>query len=341
MGLLAFLLAKRPPAPTPEQEAERERSLRQVEAGGLPVAAERRLRELAGGGEGFFTSDLSVGSFALLHKEGIAPLTQVMGSSVFSHPRGSSVFTRYRKRSLGFGARSTAHAVEEVELLSDAYNGARVRALERLRLEAELAGADAVVGVRVTGTGLGAGSFGGEAGGSMSEFVALGTAVRLPPALRTGTPVITDLTAQEYWLLAQAGYRPVGVVGFSTVVYVTSSWDQNQVLTANRAWSSAAAANQELGEFTRGYRVARRRAMDEVEHQARAVGAHGIVGVTVAQDLEQHEWEDSGDRRRFDLVISLHLLGTAITEGHAPLGRTDPLTIIPLSPAPRPTRTDA
>jgi uncharacterized protein YbjQ (UPF0145 family) len=325
MGLLALLLGKRPPSLTPEQEAERERSERQVEAGGLPVAAERRLRELGGGGAGFFTSDLSVNAFALLHKEGIEPLTQVMGSSVFSHPRDGSAYLRFRNRGSGF-VNAMTHSVVEVDLLSDAYNGARERALERLRLEAELAGADAVVGVR-----MGGGDHAWASAANMSEFVAFGTAVRLPPALRTGSPVITDLTAQEYWQLAQAGYRPVGVVGFSTVVYVSSGWEQNQVLTASKLWSNAASMNQELGEFTHGYRIARLRAMDEVERQARLAGADGIVGVTVAQHLEEAEWEDSGDRSRLDLVVTLHLLGTAITQGHEPLSRTDPLTIIPLS----------
>jgi uncharacterized protein YbjQ (UPF0145 family) len=320
MGVLALLFGQRPPALTAQQEAERERSERQVEAGGLPVAAERRLRELGAGGAGFFTSDLSVNSFALLHKEGIEPLTQVMGSSVFQHTSGNWTV----------GLRGGGHHVTEVTPLTTAFNGARERALERLRLEAELAGADAVVGVR-----MGPGDHEWARSASMNEFVARGTAVRLPPALRTGRPVITDLTAQEYWQLAQAGYRPVGVVGTSAVVYVGSSWDQNQVLTASRFWSGAAAANQELGEFVHGYAMTRHRAMDEVRRQAHGLGADGIVGVTIAQDLTHHEWEDGSDRNHFDLVVTLHLLGTAITQGHEPLSARNPLTIIPLS---RPAR---
>ncbi|MCW3008032.1 MAG: hypothetical protein JWP17_2658 [Solirubrobacterales bacterium] len=317
MGLLAALFAKRPPPLTPEQRAERELSRSQVEAGGLPVGAERRLRELSAGAEGFFTSDLSVNGFALLHREGIEPLTQVMGSSVFSHPRGRNALwcNQYR---------SQAHRVQEVTPLTDAFNGARERALSRLRQEAELAGADAVVGVRIGNGGHDWSS------GTMNEFVALGTAVRLPPALRTGSPVITDLTAQEYWQLARAGYRPVGVVAISAVTYVSSSWEQNNVLTSNVFWSAAARANRELGEFTHGYSVTRRRAMEDVTRQARAMGAHGVVGVTVEQHLEEQEWEDSSDNRRFDLLVALHLLGTAITEGHEPLSRVDPVTIIPL-----------
>jgi uncharacterized protein YbjQ (UPF0145 family) len=318
MGLLGILFGRRPPALTPEQAAEQQRSQEQIEAGGLPVAAERRLRELAAGGEGFFTSDLSVNAFALLHREGIEPLTQVMGSSVYSLPRGNAV---YPTAMSGYQA---GHRVTEVASLTGVFNGARERALVRLRLEAELAGADAVVGVQM--------SSGGHAwsSGATTEFVAFGTAVRLPPALRTGAPVITDLTAQEYWQLAQAGCRPVGVVGISTVVYVSSSWQQNAVLTSSGRWGGAGAVNQELDEFTQGYALARTRAMRQVEERGRELGAHGIVGVRMTQDLTQMEWEDRSDSRRSDLVVSLHLLGTAITEGHAPLGSAGPLTILPL-----------
>jgi hypothetical protein len=52
--------------------------------------------------------------------------------------------------------------------------------------------------------------------------------------------------------------------------------------------------------------------------------------VSFAQHLHEHEWEDSGDNPRHDLLITMHLIGTAITEGHPPTGPADPLTIIPL-----------
>jgi len=58
------------------QEREEQESLARIEAGGIPIAAERRLRELRGtrgedGGRGVsFTSDLSVSGFALCHHRG-------------------------------------------------------------------------------------------------------------------------------------------------------------------------------------------------------------------------------------------------------------------------------
>src|SRR5579864_8621071 len=72
------------PEPALDEEAEREQeeSLQRVQRGDIPIAAERRLRELAGRG-GSFTSDLSVADFALCHQSGLRPLSQVMGSSIY------------------------------------------------------------------------------------------------------------------------------------------------------------------------------------------------------------------------------------------------------------------
>jgi uncharacterized protein YbjQ (UPF0145 family) len=322
MGLLAQLFGRRAAKETPQQRERRERSQAQIEAGGLPVAAEERLRALT---PGFFTSDLSVNAFTLLHKEGIEPITQVMGSSVFRHPGHANVF-----RSVGAGGWSnsgrgggSSHHIVHATLLSDAFNQARRRALDRLLKEAELAGADAVVGVRVIAPDDAWGS------GTMNEFAAFGTAVRLPPALRSGRCVLTDLSVQDYWKLAQAGYHPRGIVAVATAVYVNASWNQNQVM-GSRFWNSSAYRNQELGEFTEGYHAARHKAEGEVADQAEQLGAHGVVGVTFSQHLHEHEWEDSGDNKRHDLLITMHMIGTAITQDHEPIRPTNPLTIVPL-----------
>ncbi len=61
-----------------EGQSEQDASLARLQAGGIPLSAERRLRELQQG-EGAFTSDLSVADFALCHRLGVKPLSQVMG----------------------------------------------------------------------------------------------------------------------------------------------------------------------------------------------------------------------------------------------------------------------
>src|SRR5918911_5764227 len=65
-----------------EQDPQREADVARVEGGGIPRAAEERIRELAAGGTAF-TSALSVGDFALSKLDGVRPICQVMGSSVY------------------------------------------------------------------------------------------------------------------------------------------------------------------------------------------------------------------------------------------------------------------
>src|SRR6202012_4538797 len=80
-----------------------------------------------------FSSDLEVSEWSALARLGVAPITQVMGSSVYH-----------------VGWQPTYYNVPtEVRVLSDAYNECRRLALGRLLEEAQTCGADAVLGVRI------------------------------------------------------------------------------------------------------------------------------------------------------------------------------------------------
>ena len=105
-------------------DAEQQASLERIEAGGIPLAAERRLRELGEHG-GCYTSDLSVADFALCHQLGLRPLAQVMGSSIYQVGYQN---TPWPMSAGGF--------MFELNFLSDAWNEVRRRALNRLALEA-------------------------------------------------------------------------------------------------------------------------------------------------------------------------------------------------------------
>lgn len=329
MRWLGLRLVSRAPRPGATELAEQEQSRRQLEAGGLPVNAQRRLAELAGGDGRLFTSDLSVNEFALLHRRGVVPITQVMGSSIF-HPGWQNLpyntWYGYRGNRVGWGGSGGGRGfTQELTSISAAYNHARQRALARLHQEAELAGADAVVGVRLN---TGGHDFAGE---GTVEFTAVGTAVRLPAPLRAPRVVITDLSGQDYVMLAQDGLRPAGVVGVSTVMYIASSPRQSWVLSSgNSIFSVAGRANQELTDFTEGFYEAREVAIGHLNTQAAKLGARGVVGVSVEQHLREREFEDSNDNTHHDLVVYLHLLGTAITDGHAPLPRPELTPVMPL-----------
>jgi uncharacterized protein YbjQ (UPF0145 family) len=169
-------------------DAEERESLRRVERGGIPFEAERRLRELSDGG-GCFTSDLSVADFALCHGLGLAPLAQVMGSSIYQVASATAQWPRWAG---GF--------MFELNYLSDAWNEVRDRALHRLALEAQAVGADAVVGVDLR---TGAHDFVENA----VEYVVLGTAVRHGAA--AGAQAATQPSVQlRTQTGAQAGVQP-------------------------------------------------------------------------------------------------------------------------------------
>jgi uncharacterized protein YbjQ (UPF0145 family) len=289
-----------------------EESRRRIEAGGLPVAAEERLRQLASseGKPGLFTSDLSVQEFALLAGFGVRPLTQVMGSSIYN-----------------VGWQPVYYNVPtEVRVLSSAFNECRQLALGRLLQEAQLAAADAVVGVKVV---QGAHDWAART----IEFVVVGTAVRLPPQMRhpDGGTVLTDLSGQEFVQLCKAGVRPVGIAAHTSVHYVPASW-QTQRATSGGGWSGTSWANQELRDFTQGVYAAREKAVGSVVYQARELGADGLVGVQIDEHARTHAVK-RGMIDCEDLEVTFHVMGTAIREEPALADRnaaTTPITVLSL-----------
>jgi uncharacterized protein YbjQ (UPF0145 family) len=267
-------------------QAEQQASIDALAAGGLPLRAEQRLRESAGGP---FTSDLSVSAFALAEPAGLRPVTQVMGSSVYH--------VGWQSRPGGWTWQAGS---QELAVLSEAWNEARRLAFGRLEREAELAGAHAVVGMQLR---VGAHDWVGDA----VEYVAFGTAVR-EDGRAPGRPVLTNLSLQDYWLLRGAGYRPAGLFGATAVFYIVSSWAQQRVQSGWGSW-----ANQELPDFTQGLYDAREATIGRLTAQARERGAEGLVGVSLTYGVEERE-VDQGGGARTDLVVTMHVLGTGIAE---------------------------
>jgi uncharacterized protein YbjQ (UPF0145 family) len=285
---------------SPQEEAEEARrdaeSLARLEQGHIPLAASERLAALAAaGGDGAFSSDLSVAEFSLLHRLGIDPITMVMGSSIY-HVGWQNVY---------FNSPTEFHAI------SDAYNEARRLALGRLTEEAQTAGADAVVGVRIT-----EGAYDWAA--STIEFMAIGTAVRLPAELRgAGGPVLTDLSGQEFWQLCDAGIRPVGIVAFTSVHYAPATMRTVMAqggggMMAGGMMGGSSWLNQELTDYTQGLYDARRTAMRGIAAQAKALDADGIVGVQVRQHVRGHRVARGLGAETEDMIVTLHVIGTAI-----------------------------
>jgi len=287
------------PAPPPPVDpavaaAEVQAAITALEQGGIPPKAQARLAELRQADHTLFTSDLSVSEFALIAKAGLRPVSQVMGSSVY-HVGWQNMPGSY------FGIGRGAY---ELTMLSDAWNQARALALSRLQQEAIHAGADAVVGVRIQ---WGAHDF----APNSVEMVAVGTAVRSGTEQPSASPVLTDLSGQELYQLLSAGFRPVGVVGATTVFYVVPQWATQNLTTGWGSWS----ANAELPDFTQALYSARETAFRHLSEQASRLGAHGIVGVSIRQNISTREIDQGGGGKRIDLIVHLHVLGTAIVEG--------------------------
>ncbi len=310
--------AERQAAERAEAESERveEESIARLERGGIPVQAERRLRELGERG-GAFTSDLSVADFALCQRLGLRPLAQVMGSSIYQIGYQAAPWGSY---GMGGGL------LFEMQTLSEAWNEVRSRALGRLAQEAALVGADAVIGVELR-----AGRY--EWAENSIEFMVVGTAVRQERAdgaagvqharhARGAAPVLTELSVADYAKLAWAGIAPLGFVAWTSVFFVAASF-QTQMRTGGFGYMQ----NQELPEFTQGIYGARETVVARMTEQAARLGASGVLGARIEHQMRPVSM-GGGRVERGGLMVSFHAIGTAIREAEPGHAVPEPMTTV-------------
>jgi uncharacterized protein YbjQ (UPF0145 family) len=283
----------------PEQlyQQEQEESLARIERGGIPISAERRLRELhESGGAATFTSDLSVNGWALCHQLGLKPLSQVMGSSIYQMGYQGA-----------WGAMGYGNSILlELDSLSEALNEVRSRALVRLGEEARLVGADAVVGVQTR-----AGESELETGTLALEHVVVGTAVRREQA-RVQHPVLTELSVAEYAMLLQGGFEPLGIVAWSAVFFTSYRYAGMM----GGAPMTMGVQSFELREFTQAIYSAREAVMQRITAQASSLGASGVVGVKIGHSVSPRTLGGGGVGMRevSGMMVTFTAVGTAIQE---------------------------
>jgi uncharacterized protein YbjQ (UPF0145 family) len=284
---------QRPVPPTEEERRAAEVDLERIREGGIPLGAEERLKRIATASTPFFTSDLSAKEYALAQAGGLRPLAQVMGSSVVQQ---------------GWGRQGGYYwTTGEVPALSDPWNLARRRAFDRLRQEAEFAGADGVIGIEVEGGSL--------AGPGNVELVVFGTAVRdttLAPGADRRLGMCT-LSGQEVDKLRRIGAEVRGVVGHTSVIAVqlapASAWVMN-----SSGMFGAGRMNVEIPEISEGVYAARRRVMFEVRRQANEVDANEIVISALSHTIEHREYEQVGFTNHY-FYVTMNILGTAVRLG--------------------------
>ncbi|MDA8386474.1 MAG: heavy metal-binding domain-containing protein [Actinomycetota bacterium] len=229
---------------------------------GIPDDAIKRLTEMKPGqSTSLFTSDLSVNEFLLVREAGFRPLGLVFGSSIYHV-------------GLQVGRWSTN---QELDTLTSAMYHARELAMARMESEANLLGADGIVGVRLEVEFK-------EFGNDIAEFIAVGTAVVAEDASRDwrsqGKPFTSDLSGQDFWTLIQAGYAPLGMVMGSCVYHIAHQ----------RMFQSMGnfGQNVEIPQFTEALYDARELAMTRMQTEAEDLHAEGIVGVQLL--ALPHHW---------------------------------------------------
>jgi uncharacterized protein YbjQ (UPF0145 family) len=253
------------------------------EDGGLPDRARERLQEAAGDGPGFFTTTFSVAEMAVARLAGYEPIGQVMGSSVYH---------------VGWGGLLAAD-VGELTTVTHARWDASTRALGRMAEEARLLGAHAVVGVRL-------GMRGYEWAGELSEFTAVGTAVRVNGPVPE-RPALSNLSVQELYKLELAGLWPIDVV------MGNSAWrDMHADCRADGRW-----LNMELPLHTACIDNARSAAQERFKKAIVRANAHGVVAVTVERRFHESEWE-ANNSSHTEFKAEVVLLGTAVARLREP-----------------------
>jgi uncharacterized protein YbjQ (UPF0145 family) len=258
--------------------------------GGVPLDAVSRLRRMRGeGGPPLFTSDLSVSEFVLLEQMGWRPLGLVLGSSIYH------VGIQY----------GNFYQNQELPYLSAAMYEARELAMSRMEEEADVLGADGVVGVRL--------EVGGYAWAENAlEFTAVGTAVKAPAGETTwrthdNKPFTSDFSVQDFYkLVASTGYVPRELVLGNCVYHIAHQGFMQAMRTLGN--------NIELTNYTEAIYDARELAMARMQSEAEAHGADGIVGMQIVE--KTHIWSPH--------VIEFMAIGTSVEKRGEP--KTVPLT---------------
>src|SRR6185503_685033 len=228
----------------------------------LPPGAAARLRGMRGDGERpkFFTSDLSVDEFLLVEQAGFEALGLVLGSSIYH------VGFQWQRWSVS----------QELPVLTRAMYEARELAMTRMEEEADLLGADGVVGVRLVFK-----QYAMDEG--VLEFQAIGTAIHhreKKGSFRTkdNRPFTSDLSGQDLWKLVRAGYRPVSLAMGACGYHIAHLSFMQALKQTGR--------NQEMKIYTEATYAARERALERMQAEAVERGGVGVVGARV----EESNW---------------------------------------------------
>ncbi|MDZ4837733.1 MAG: heavy metal-binding domain-containing protein [Candidatus Melainabacteria bacterium] len=280
----------------------------------LPRAKERIDREKALGNK-FFSSDLSVGEYLLCRESGFETIGQVMGSCFYNISLLACVGRTFGLKQSEYSADkylSTGGSLRpksgELVEITDAQLKSRRLPVDRLLLEAHAMGAHGVIGVRVKASHF---SFQHR----MTEFTAIGTAIRIPGYQSNGRVFTSDLNGQEFWQLYQAGYLPRELAFGVCSYYVKCDPETRQIIdpTLIDFMKGRSSQNQEIILFTQGIYEARNWAMKRLSSDAVAVKADGIVSMDVDCTIQTVEYMNF-NKTFHDPIFHFIATGTSIAK---------------------------
>ncbi|MGI4792074.1 MAG: heavy metal-binding domain-containing protein [Janthinobacterium lividum] len=167
----------------------------------------------------------------------------------------------------------------------------------RMQDEAKRLGASGIIGSHISQR---------EIAEDLWEYSLQGTAVGSCPSRPDKQPFVCTLSGQDYYSLTTAGYRPVGVALGVCIYYQKYHQRVQQKITSSGAIPQG--QNAERSDFTRGIYTARRYAMAELEAEASALGAIGVLGVSVTAQRTLNRQYGTTEGMMIDFTV----MGTAI-----------------------------
>ncbi len=125
--------------------------------------------------------------------------------------------------------------------------------------------------------------------------------------------MLTELSVADFSKLVRGGFEPLGIVAWSSVFFASYNFGPGMV--GGGMMSVGGMQNFELREFTRAFYNARESVMGELNAQASAIGASGIVGVRIGHRAVPHTLQGGmGTRERSGLMVTFNAIGTAILQ---------------------------
>jgi uncharacterized protein YbjQ (UPF0145 family) len=277
-------------------------------------------------------SVLSVEGFAAIRSVGFEPVGQVFGAAVYplSVMTGlgcPGMGTRHGLRSASAAAADSGMTVVSgsgvpgpaARIAQALYDGRRT-AVDRMTAECADLGGHGIVGASIQVMAVPAELL---TTGAV-EFTVMGTAVRAPGCPPPSRPFACGLSGQDFAKLIAAGWLPAGI----TLGISVAARHDDLLVTDRSRWGQA---NAEVAAYTDLIISVRQDARAQLEQDARAFGADGVIAAAMTLGLRGDACQAHPGGT--DHVAQAVITGTAITRfsSHSAPTRPSSLTVLTLA----------